>query len=149
MKYKSAKKKGFTTVEFLVVALILIIAFIVFVDMSLYFRAPYHLQSFNDALFNKLQSSYTCRNTDDSFENDVLGVTKKYFGSNFQYSSHERYNVDDTIVHVLSNDKIYVAIVCVGDIAGQLLVNQYYSGLLIYKNKFFSSTPSIKNEPYY
>ena len=166
MKTSPKKVSGFSTGELVIVVLILLILFVVFIDMSLYFRAPYKVQGFYDKLLTTMQERHSCGDVPDTLL--ILRMTApKYFGeeygsmNSFKTPSEEGNFVNEfTVVHEYTHGKndLSVVVQCACDewmcnnrrgTPVSIFIQKKHKGILINRNKMLSPKPVIKKQEYY
>lgn len=143
------KSRAFTTIEFSVVVLLLIIIFVSFIDMSLFFRAPYRLQTFSDEALVKLQNVQNCSDV-NVVRNAIIPLARKHFGKDFEFTDSVMSGSPDSPVLILNESPLNISIQCNNPyMAGSVLVQEDYNGIIMYKNRRLISNPVSKKDSYY
>lgn len=141
---KTKHKIAGSSIEYLIVIVMLFSIFIIIVDIALYFRECYIVQNFADTLLINLQDAHTCTNIDNVTEL----VNRKIYNS-FSKGEALTGTLEGNVLTLRSNDFL-VIINCKNDTIPSSLIAQYkYDGIFLYKNHIINSSPSVNLSHYY
>ena len=153
------RKKALSTLEITVVVVMLFVMFIVVIDMSLYFRQPYLIQSLNDELLTKIQLAHNCYNGEvNKFV--IHDAIKKHYNKDIIVSCNNCIEADEEEDEIdYPTKKVYeydaspfkIILSCKNPQVPDSILSEYqYNGIFLYKNKKLTSNPSTNTtETYY
>lgn len=130
MKKNKLQKKATGPVEFLAVYVCLFLFFMGILDISLFFRQIYLVQTVSDEALARLEVEHVCGNN-DSTKKILREVIKNYYGDTPEFTGIYRDGI-----YKFTEDKYSFQLICTTSTVSDSLAFSYkYTGLFFYQKE--------------